>query len=182
MDFDPTPIPGAFLIRPNVAEDSRGTFVKVFHHAAFESRGITFRIAESFYSTSNRGVLRGMHFQIPPAAHEKLVYCTSGRVLDVLLDLRKGSPTCGQFFSAELSEENGRMFFIPSGVAHGFLSLEDRSTLIYAVTSTHEPACDLGVRWDSFGFEWPVKELLVSERDRGFPSLADFESPFVLGS
>lgn len=182
MDFEPTPIPGAFLIRPKVATDDRGMFAKIFQHAEFESRGIHFRIAESFYSTSNRHVLRGMHFQVPPSAHEKLVHCTSGRVLDVLLDLRKGSPADGQFFSVELSEKNRRALFIPTGVAHGFIAMEEHSTLVYAVTSAHEPSCDRGIRWDSFGFDWPVKGPVISERDRGFPSLAEFESPFVFGS
>ena len=179
MEFEPISIPGAFLIRPKAFDDERGSFVKVLHLPTFESHGIDFRTAESFYSTSKRGAIRGMHFQVPPAAHQKLVYCTAGRVLDVLVDLRKGSPATGHSYTAELSADNRQMLYVPMGVAHGFLTLEDDSTLVYSVTTAHAPAYDRGIRWDSFGFDWPVANPLISERDRSFPALGAFESPFV---
>lgn len=179
MEFEPTPIAGAFLLRPKVFADERGTFVKVFHQPTFAKRQLEFQTAESFYSTSCRGVIRGMHFQVPPAAHHKLVYCSAGRVLDVILDLRRGSPSEGAWFRTELSQENAHQLFIPAGVAHGFQSLEDGSTIIYSVTTAYQPDADTGVRWDSFGLDWPIADPLLSTRDREFPSVAEFDSPFI---
>ena len=172
------PLRGAFLIEARCHEDARGDFVKTYHRSAFFEMGISFTPAESFYSTSRREVIRGMHFQTPPAAHAKVVYCISGRVMDVVLDLRKSSPTYGQAVSHELSRENHRQFFIPIGVAHGFLSLDENSVLVYATDTVHSPSHDAGVRWDSFGFDWETREPLVSPRDAGFPDLTDFVSPF----
>jgi dTDP-4-dehydrorhamnose 3,5-epimerase len=179
MDFEETPIPGAFLIRPTVVQDDRGNFVKVFHQPTFRDRGLEFQAEENYYSTSRRGVIRGMHFQTPPAAHEKLVYCIGGRVLDVILDLRKGSPATNQFFSTELSGENRHTLFLPAGVAHGFLALDEQSIVVYAVTAAHHPRCDAGIRWDSFGMQWPVTQPIVSPRDAALPPLREFVTPFV---
>lgn len=182
MELEPTPIPGAFAIRGRTVEDARGTFTKVLHLPSLEAQGARFATAESFYTTSQRGVIRGMHCQLPPAEHAKLVYCVRGRVLDVLLDLRRGSPAQGRSHAAELSERNRLMFLIPAGVAHGFLALEDDSTVVYSVTTPHAPALDGGVRWDSFGFTWPVAEPVLSPRDRALPPLGEFQSPFTFRS
>jgi dTDP-4-dehydrorhamnose 3,5-epimerase len=179
MNFEPILIPGAFLITPNVFSDPRGQFVKSFHEGEFAAHGMAFRAAEEFYSVSQRGVLRGMHFQTPPAAHEKLVYCIKGRILDVIVDLRKGSPAFGKFYAVELNAAVPRSLFIPMGIAHGFLSLEDDSTMMYSVSTVHNPACDSGIRWDSFGMEWPCCEPVTSPRDSGFPTLGELDSPFV---
>lgn len=172
------PLPGVMLLEPRTFTDARGRFVKTFHAPDFASLGIAFNPLEEFYSVSHRGVLRGMHFQLPPHDHAKLVYCVRGRVLDVLLDLRRASPDYGRAVSAELSEENCRIFYIPPGIAHGFLALEDHSLMVYKTTSVHAPTHDAGIRWDGFGFDWGAGEKIISERDRGFPALRDFVSPF----
>lgn len=169
---------GTHLLQPRIFQDQRGDFVKTYHRDAFAALGIDLSIAEEFYSTSHRGVVRGMHFQLPPHDHAKLVYCLRGRVLDVLVDLRKASPTYRQSASAELSGENRHLFFVPPGVAHGFLALEDHTVMVYKTSSVHAPAHDAGVRWDSLGFDWGNGHKIVSARDQAFPALADFNSPF----
>ncbi len=169
---------GLFVLQPRIFSDARGTFVKTFNEELFRDLGIFFSPREEFFSVSAKNVLRGMHFQIPPAAHAKLVYCATGRILDVVLDMRADSPTRGQTVSRELSAANREMFFIPPGFAHGFLSLEDDSLTVYKTDFGYAPAQDQGIVWDSFGFEWPVKNPVMSERDRGFSRWPEFESPF----
>lgn len=169
---------GLTLLQPKVFRDLRGSFVKTFHEDVFRQQGLSFTPREEFYTTSDLGVLRGMHFQRPPAAHSKLVYCTSGRVLDVVLDLRIGSPTCGQYYARELSSDNLEQIFISPGFAHGFLALADKSTMVYLTDIVHTPACDTGVHWDSFGFRWPVITPTISDRDRQLPPWRMEESPF----
>jgi dTDP-4-dehydrorhamnose 3,5-epimerase len=175
-----SPFPGTFLLKPRVFTDVRGDFVKTFHSGDFRALGIAFEPVEEFFSTSHKGVLRGMHFQLPPHDHDKLVYCVRGRVLDVLLDLRRNSPTYGKTTSAEISQENHLQFFIPRGVAHGFMSLEDNSVMIYQTSTVHAPSHDAGIRWDSIGFDWPVfiDPGLISTRDQVLPALVAFNSPF----
>jgi dTDP-4-dehydrorhamnose 3,5-epimerase len=167
-------------LRPLVFEDARGTFVKPFHEGQLAAHGIAMAVREEFFSTSRKGVLRGMHFQVPPHAHQKLVYCLTGRVLDVLLDLRKASPSFGTAAAFELSAANRHVVHIPPGIAHGFLSLEDDSCLIYKTDAVHAPDCDAGVLWNSFGFAWPLdgSAPVISPRDLAHPELCDFESPF----
>jgi dTDP-4-dehydrorhamnose 3,5-epimerase len=173
-----TPFPGTHLLQPKVFSDARGDFVKTYHAEVFAELGCSFVPAEEFYSTSRAGVLRGMHFQLPPHDHAKLVYCLAGSVHDVLLDLRRSSPTYGQSFGTELSGTNRRLLFVPSGVAHGFLAREEGSLLIYKTSTVHAPSHDAGVRWDSFGYRWPVAPDLVSPRDAAFLAWAEFSSPF----
>ena len=120
-----------------------------------------------------------MHFQVPPAHHAKIVTCLSGVVLDVILDLRKSSPTFGLVESLELSESNRHFLFIPSGFAHGFLSLTEDSVVHYLTGAEHSPKHDKGIRWNSFGFKWPVSNPVVSDRDSELPLFSDFESPFL---
>jgi dTDP-4-dehydrorhamnose 3,5-epimerase/CDP-3, 6-dideoxy-D-glycero-D-glycero-4-hexulose-5-epimerase len=173
------PLPGLFLVESRVFRDHRGSFVKTFHEPLFASLGIPpVQVREQFWSSSARGVLRGMHFQMPPADHEKIVTCVAGRVLDVVVDLRRG-PGYGKVWSGELSADNGRILVIPKGFAHGFLSLEEGSVMHYQCSTVHTPASDAGIRWDSFGFDWPLYGApVLSTRDAGFPTLADFDSPF----
>jgi dTDP-4-dehydrorhamnose 3,5-epimerase len=178
MEFIPTELPGLRLIRPRLFQDARGSFVKTYHRDAFREAGLDFAPREEFFSTSAKNVLRGMHFQLPPAAHAKLVYCLAGGVLDVVLDLRKNSPTFGRFQARELNAANREIFFIPVGFAHGFLALTENATMVYQTGTVHSPAHDAGVRWDSFGFNWPVKNPILSERDKNFCALAEFPSPF----
>ena len=178
MKFNTTDIEGLLLVEPNHFVDARGSFVKTFHEDIFKAQGLETDLKESFYSESLKGVIRGMHFQLPPHDHAKLVFCTAGEVLDVALDLRKNSKTYGQCQSFSLSEGNKHMLYIPRGMAHGFCSISDKATLFYFTTSMHAAAHDTGVRYDSFGFNWPVDAPVLSDRDKSFPALGEFDSPF----
>ena len=180
----PLALAGAAVVEPIVQRDQRGSFVKTFHAAQLADAGLQFELREEFYSVSHRGVLRGMHFQTPPFAHKKLVCCLAGRVLDVLVDLRRGSATFGTACSLELSAERPQMVWVPPGLAHGFLSLDDGSCVTYKTDREYAPQHDAGIRWDSFGFAWPLAadELIISPRDRQHPPLAQFASPFELES
>src|SRR5258706_10890808 len=185
MSNPPTPFeavatgfPGLLVLRPRIFEDRRGVFVKTFHSDLFRELGIPFQPREEFYSTSAKGVLRGLNFQLPPAAHAKLVYCLEGRVLDVMLDMRRSSPAFGRAFSCELDAVRRELVFIPAGFAHGFLALEDNSLMVYKTDVVHTPDCDSGIAWNSFGFEWPVTSPVMSDRDSRFAAWRDFSSPF----
>lgn len=178
MKITSTKLSGVFVIETDSFEDERGVFVKVFHADIFKGNNLNVDFKESFYSISNKNVIRGMHFHLPPNAHAKLVYVTSGSIIDVVLDLRKDSPTYGQYASMELSKKNHKMMYIPVGCAHGFLSLEDTSCTVYLQTTTYSKECDAGIKLDSFGMDWPVKNPVISVRDQGFMQLRDFSSPF----
>lgn len=179
MEFEQIGLPGAFILRPRVMADARGSFVKTFHAPTFKARGLRTDWTEEYQSSSGRAVLRGMHFQTPPADHAKLVFCLDGSVLDVVVDLRRGSPTFGEHRSLELRGDEATGLYIPTGCAHGFLSTSDLSTMYYKVTSVHAPDCDAGIAWDSFGFAWPASNPILSDRDRHHPPLDEFVSPFA---
>lgn len=172
-------IPGVRLLHMRPPTDERGSFVKTVHRETFEEHGLPWNFAEQFYNVSKKDVVRGMHLQTPPHGHDKLVYCPAGAVLDVLVDLRKGSPKFGQCLSVELTPENGKSLFIPKGIGHGFLSLKDNSVVSYAVTTMHAPSSDTGVCWNSIPFDWGVKNPIVSKRDQNLPKLSDFQTPFL---
>lgn len=180
-----TAIAGCYELRPRVAADARGSFVKTFHRDTFAGLGLAVDWAEQFYSLSRKNVLRGLHFQTPPHAHAKLVYCPAGEVLDAAVDLRVGSPSHGRHVTLRLSGDAGNMLYLPTGLAHGFLTLSDEALMVYNVTSGYAPAHDTGIRWDSAGIDWPLANLagggapLLSPRDAGFAAMADFASPFV---
>jgi dTDP-4-dehydrorhamnose 3,5-epimerase len=178
MTVTPLAIPEVQLIQQPRFNDHRGSFIKTFHHSSLQAFGIDFELRESFYSTSAQHVIRGMHFQVPPMDHAKIVFCTDGAILDVAVDLRKQSPTYGQYVTAELSADNHRALYIPKGFAHGFLSLTGSSTAFYLVSSEHSPEHDRGILFNSFGLDWQVANPILSARDLAFPSLADFDSPF----
>jgi len=177
-----TPIPGCYEIQPRVFDDIRGRFVKVFHAQAFDELGLETNFAEEYYSHSHKGVVRGMHFQTPPADHVKLVYCVQGEVFDVVLDLRVGSPSYGRTATFRLSADRGNCIYIPRGLAHGFCATSESATLIYKVSTTHSPEHDAGVLWNSIDVDWPTTEIVISERDRSFIHLVDYKSPFVYES
>lgn len=179
MLFFQTLIPGAYLIQPKLFKDKRGAFIKTFHLDTFKEHNIECDFKESFYSYSKKDVIRGMHFQRPPHDHAKLVYVTQGAVLDVIVDLRKGSPTYGKFFSAELSSENHQLIYMPKGCAHGYLSKKDNSYVIYMHTLVYDQSADTGIHFESFGFDWGVERPIVSDRDKTFKPLYDFKSPFL---
>jgi dTDP-4-dehydrorhamnose 3,5-epimerase/CDP-3, 6-dideoxy-D-glycero-D-glycero-4-hexulose-5-epimerase len=170
-------LPGCFLLQPKRFEDARGVFVKTYHEDLCQALGVSLDIREEFYSVSRKNVLRGMHFQLPPHAHQKLVHCMRGVVMDVLLDLRNG-PDYGKAVSVELSGENAHLVFIPKGVAHGFVTLTDEALMLYKTSTVHAPQADCGIRWDSFGFNWALSQPILSARDQQHSALADFVSPF----
>ncbi|HAS35354.1 MAG TPA: dTDP-4-dehydrorhamnose 3,5-epimerase [Flavobacteriales bacterium] len=178
MKFTETEIEGCYVLDFFHIQDDRGSFVKPMHRGELEAQGLDGQFDESFYSVNSKGVVRGMHFQLPPQDHSKIVYCTSGRLLDVILDLRKSSPSYGKTVSVELSGDNFKGVYLPKGCAHGFAVLEDQTCMIYLTSTVHSPEHDSGVLWNSFGFEWPIEEPIQSERDLSFKALAEFESPF----
>jgi dTDP-4-dehydrorhamnose 3,5-epimerase len=179
MDIESTDIPGCHVLQAKVIRDPRGTFVKTFHTPRFEELGLRTDWREEYFSASAKDVVRGMHFQTPPANHAKMVFCLTGEVLDVVVDLRRKSPTFGHAQGFTLSAENGRGLYLPTGCAHGFVSRTANSGMYYKVTSVHSPAHDAGIAWDSIDFDWPVDDPSLSDRDRRHPRLADFDSPFV---
>lgn len=178
MELIYTSLEGCFQLRPFFTEDERGTFVKTFHAERFAELGLPTDWREEYYSSSRKGVIRGMHFQTPPHDHEKLVYCMQGRVLDVVVDLRKDSPTFGRYATVELDAAIGHGLMIPKGMAHGFLTLTENVLMAYKVTTVYSPSSDAGIRWNSFGLDWGVDQPIVSARDRAHPALGDFSSPF----
>lgn len=173
-----TGLDGCFEVRLNPHLDIRGRFLKTYHEGAFRDLGLCTQWREEFVTTSAKGVLRGLHFQVPPHQHTKLVVCLAGRVLDVALDLRAGSPTYGVCAAVELSGDRANGMYIPEGFAHGFLALENGATLLYKVSTQHAPAQDQGLRWDSIGFDWKVDSPILSARDAAFGTLAAFQTPF----
>lgn len=180
MNWHTIPLTGCWMIQNLVRRDSRGLFVKVYQKEPFEERGLNFPLVEEYYSLSRQNVLRGMHFQTPPFAYQKLVYCSLGAIVDVMLDLRQGSSTYGRVFSVELSAENARAIYLPEGIAHGFLVASKEAIVNYQVSSPYSAHHDHGVRWDSIGFDWNCENPILSERDLEFPSFQDFKSPFRL--
>lgn len=173
-----TVLEGVRLLRAPAFADARGGFVKSFHAPEFERLGLRTDWREEYFTTSARNVVRGMHFQEPPAEHAKLVFCVAGRVLDVVLDIRTDSPSFGQAMSVELEPGKGIGVYIPEGFAHGFLSLTGESVMYYKVTSVHAPEQDRGIAWNSFGFDWPVEDPVLSPRDNAHPAMCDYRSPF----
>jgi len=172
------------LIGPKRHKDARGWFGETFHEQRLRNIGITSRFVQDNQSSSKRaGTLRGLHFQLSPAAQAKLVSVLQGRVLDVAVDVRRGSPTYGKHIATELSAESGHQLYIPVGFAHGFLTLEDNVVIMYKVSDYYAPALDSGIRWDDpeIAISWPCKDadMIISDKDRRLPLLKDFNSPFV---
>lgn len=164
--------------------DARGWFTEVYSEPAFSAMGIDCRFVQDNHSLSvPQFTLRGLHFQTPPRGQDKLVRCIRGRIFDVAVDVRKGSPTFGKWVGAELSAENGHQLFIPIGFAHGFITLEPNCEVTYKCSDTYAPEHDSGIRWDdpAIGIEWPLPEEAkpeLSAKDTIQPLLAEFDSPF----
>lgn len=180
MEIIETPLPGCLELRPNVVKDERGMFVKIFQRDQFRAAGMAVDFAECFQSVSRKGALRGLHFQRPPADHDKLVYCASGEIFDAVLDLRGDSPAYGRHAAFWLDALRCNVLYIPRGLAHGFQVVSDEAVIVYLVTSTHSPLHDDGIRWDSAGIPWPIPRPIVSSRDTAFGALSDFKSPFLM--
>lgn len=175
--FSPTSIDGLVIIDVRVYGDSRGSFTEIYQKPCFEKAGICCDFVQDNHSTSIKGVLRGLHFQIEhPQA--KLIYVVRGEVFDVAIDLRKGSPTFGQWDGVLLSDSNRRELYVPRGFAHGFLALSDEVEFCYKCDDTYHPGDEGGIRWDDpgIGVEWPVPkgaDVILSKKDRLYPKLAD---------
>jgi dTDP-4-dehydrorhamnose 3,5-epimerase len=172
------------LVAPKRHADHRGWFSETFHEQRLDDLGIRCRFVQDNHSYSVRaGTLRGLHFQLPPHAQAKLIMVLRGRILDVAVDLRRGSPTYGRYVSIEISADTGQQIYVPVGFAHGFLTLTDDVLVMYKVSDYYAPACDSGIRWDDpdIAIPWPMSaaDIIVSEKDSQLPSLAVFESPFA---
>ncbi|MFA6618318.1 MAG: dTDP-4-dehydrorhamnose 3,5-epimerase [Candidatus Neomarinimicrobiota bacterium] len=159
-------------------DDERGSFIKCYDDASFKNAGISSCFKESYFSISKKNVIRGMHFQLPPKDHEKLVCVTLGAVKDVILDIRRESPTYGEVRDVVLSAENHLALYIPRGFAHGFMSLEDHTIMNYLVATVHSPQHDMAIRWDTIHYNWNNDSPIMSNRDIKALPLSDFKSPF----
>lgn len=182
MEIIKTKIEGLVIIEPKVFKDARGYFFESFSQREFEEKVRPINFVQDNESMSTYGVMRGLHFQRPPYTQSKLVRCVKGRVLDVAVDIRKGSPTYGQHVVVELSEENHRQFFVPRGFAHGFAVLSETAVFQYKCDNFYAPEADGGIqlRDESLGIEWciPIEKAILSEKDLKHPLLKDFDSPF----
>ena len=183
MEVIKTEIEGVVIIEPRLFKDERGYFFESFSQRDFDKQVRTIHFVQDNESKSSYGVLRGLHFQKPPFAQSKLVRVIKGAVLDVAVDIRKGSPTFGQHVAVELTEDNHRQFFIPKGFAHGFAVLSETAIFQYKCDEFYHPEADGGISIldDSLGIDWriPTEHAILSEKDTKHPLLKDFESPFI---
>ncbi len=180
MELIETGFKGLILIKPKVFIDERGYFFESFNREKFESIGIKENFIQDNQSLSNKGIVRGLHFQSPPHAQGKLVRVIKGAVQDVVVDIRKNSTTYGKSYSVELSEDNFLMLYIPPGFAHGFATLEDQTIFSYKCTDTYHPECEGGLAWDDreFNINWSVSNPILSEKDKKYQAFSLFVSPF----
>jgi len=180
MEIRETPIADLKIIQPAVFGDHRGYFMESFNEAKFAEAGLPTDFVQDNQSMSAKNILRGLHFQAPPFAQGKLVRVIKGAVLDVALDIRKGSPTYGQHFALELNESNKTMLWIPPGFAHGFLTLVDETIFSYKCTGLYNQSSEGGILWNdpALGIQWGIDQPILSQKDEILPKLADFNSPF----
>ena len=171
MKFIPTSLDGAFVIDPDHLEDERGYFARTFCRGEFSAHGLNPNLVQCNVSFNlKKGTLRGMHYQVKPHEEAKLVRCTRGAICDVIVDIRRDSPTFRKWFTVELSAANGRMIYIPEGFAHGFQTLEDGSEVFYQMSEKYFPESARGIRWNDpvIGIRWPIADPVISQRDAGF--------------
>ncbi len=184
MNVIKTDIEGVVIIEPRIFEDARGYFFESYNKKEFDSKVCPVDFVQDNESMSTRGVMRGLHFQRPPYTQAKLVRCVKGEVLDVAVDIRKGSPTYGQHVAVKLSETNHRQFFIPKGFAHGFAVLSDVAVFQYKCDNYYHPEADGGISIvdDSLGIDWqiPMEEAILSDKDKKHPLFKEFDSPFEI--
>ena len=182
MEVIKTKIEGIVIIEPRIFKDARGYFYESFSQKEFDEKVMPIRFVQDNESMSSYGVMRGLHFQRPPFAQSKLVRCVKGRVLDVAVDIRKGSPTYGQYVAVELSEDNHRQFFVPRGFAHGFVVLSNTAVFQYKCDNFYAPEADGGIniKDDTLGIDWqiPLEEAILSEKDTKHVFFNEFDSPF----
>ena len=184
MEVKKTSIDGVLIIEPRIFEDSRGYFFESFSQREFEEKVGPINFVQDNESKSSYGVMRGLHFQRPPFTQSKLVRCVKGAVLDVAIDIRKGSPTYGQHVAVELTEDNHRQFFIPKGFAHGFAVLSDTAVFQYKCDEFYHPEADGGISIldESLNIDWriPTDKAILSDKDTKHPLLKEFDTPFFL--
>lgn len=181
MKLKETGIAGLVVIEPDVHGDHRGWFMETYSKPKFEELGITCEFVQDNQSFSaQKGTLRGLHFQKNPMAQAKLLRCTAGKILDVAVDLRKNSPTYKKWYAVELSAENKRMFFMPKGMGHGFVTLSDNVEVQYKVDAVYSPVCDRSIRFDDpeIGVEWGIENPILSQKDLQAPMLKDSDVDF----
>ena len=178
--FQRLDIPEIILIEPRRFVDTRGFFMETYKYSDFLRNGIQEHFVQDNYSRSVRDVLRGLHYQRNPHAQGKLIQCIKGKIFDVAVDIRKGSPSFMQWISSELSEENNRMFYVPPGFAHGFIVLSDIADVIYKCTKEYSPEDDRGIIWNDpdIQIQWPIQEPVLSEKDSRHPLLRDADNNF----
>jgi dTDP-4-dehydrorhamnose 3,5-epimerase len=183
MKFIKTEISDVYIIEPSVFGDNRGYFLESFNLEKFEENVYPVKFVQDNESKSTRGVLRGLHFQKPPFEQAKLVRCIEGKVIDVAVDIRKGSPTYGMHVAVELSGENKRQLFVPRGFAHGFSVLSETAIFAYKVDNTYDPDSDSGIRFDDkdLNIDWGLSEdeFQLSNKDKNLPPFKDLDSPFI---
>ncbi|WP_323780181.1 dTDP-4-dehydrorhamnose 3,5-epimerase [Leisingera sp.] len=181
MQIDETGLPGLKVLTPARFGDARGFFSESWNRQRLAAHGIDLDFVQDNHSVSAQtGTLRGLHFQSPPRAQDKLVRCGQGALFDVAVDIRKGSPAYGKWFGIELSAENGKQLLVPKGFLHGFLTRAPNTEVIYKCTDYYAPECDGAVAWDSCGIDWAFDGTpVLSDKDKSAPALADFDSPFA---
>lgn len=173
FEFQKTDIEGVWLIQPRMFPDERGEFAELYKRSDFAAAGIDDTFVQTNYSRSIKGVLRGMHYQLPPAAQAKLVRVTNGSVFDVAIDIRKNSPTYGKWVGATLTAAQKNMLYIPEGFAHGFCALEDDTQMVYNCSREYSPEHERGIVWNdpAIGITWPIEQPILAERDANYPTL-----------
>ncbi|UWG50165.1 dTDP-4-dehydrorhamnose 3,5-epimerase or related enzyme [Halalkaliarchaeum sp. AArc-CO] len=173
FEFSDTELRGLKAIKPEVFEDDRGLFMETYKREAFEEAGIDVGFIQDNFSKSTSNVLRGLHYQTGDAAQAKIVQCTAGKIFDVVVDLKKASPTFGEYTSTILSEENKLMLYVPREYAHGFLTLSDTAKVRYKVDNDYRPNREGGIIWDdpTLAIDWPSDDPILSEKDRNWPTL-----------
>lgn len=180
MIVENTHLTGVFLLTTARFVDDRGWFSETWNLVQMQTIGLDIAFLQDNHSFSSaRGTLRGLHYQRPPRAQDKLVRCSQGAICDVAVDVRKGSPTYGQWVMAELTAENGRQLLVPKGFLHGFVTLTDNTEVQYKCSDIYSSECDGSVRWDSVGIEWGIINPVLSAKDASAVALADFNSPFT---
>jgi len=180
FEFNTLEIPGPLLIRPRVFDDDRGFFLELYKHSDFVKAGIKHHLIQDNFSKSTKGVLRGLHYQRTPKEQGKMVLCIKGRIFDVAVDIRKGSPYFGKWVGAELNDDNRHMLFIPPGFAHGFQVVSDKAEVMYKCTEEFSPADERGIIWNDpdIAITWPLSETVLSDKDKNNPRLRDADNNF----
>ena len=180
MEILKTPIDGLLIINPRIFEDNRGTFFESWSRSSFNNLGLDLDFTQDNQSLSQKGVLRGLHFQNPPFEQGKLVRVIQGRVIDVAVDIRKKSPTYGHHFSIELSGENKTMFWIPPGFAHGFATLEDNTIFSYKCSGVYNKESEESLMWNDtdLNIDWQLKNPIISKKDQNSTLFTNFKTPF----